>query len=425
MRADVRAVPVATADTGTGASRFVLWALYLYVFSLPFEFPQRTIPVETTTVTGAVFLLAALTQPGVCFRRPPAAFWLFVAYMYAILISFAVNGAEYPQETIKTLVTRSQLLLIFLVAYNLMRDPRVARTSLLFFGLGCVVLAMFTLTGVVGMVEEGKPRVTAFGQNPNRSALYQATAVLAFVGAGFAGMRPPFRPRLLAAGLAAVAAAAQLNTGSRGSLLALAGGLFILTLGGTGFKYRLRNAFVAAVGMVALGWAALQSPIMSARIERAQQGDLAGRENIFPLAWGMFVERPFFGWSAAGNSYELAIRISDGIHLSRDTHNLELELLTTVGLVGAIPFFAGLLWCILSAWRGRAAPLGIVPLAMCATLMIANQSGNYLGVKLTWFVLAVALATGRFLPAAAPPAPPAPAPAPPPRRRSWPMPTAG
>jgi hypothetical protein len=315
MRADVRAVrPFAAAatDTGPGASPFVLWALYLYVFSLPFEFPQRSIPVETTTITGAVFLLAALTQPALCFRRPPAAFWLFVAYMYAILISFAVNGAEYPQETIKTLVTRSQLILIFLVAYNLMRDPRVARTSLVVFGLGCVVLAMFTLTGVVGMVEEGKPRVTAFGQNPNRSALYQAIAVLAFIGAGFAGVRPPLRPRRLAAALAAVAAAAQLNTGSRGSLLALAGGLFILTLGGTGFKHRLRNAVVAAAGMAALGWAALQSPIMSARIERGQQGDLAG-QYISPSR-GHVRRAPFFGWSAAGSNTVSAL--SDGV-LSR------------------------------------------------------------------------------------------------------------
>ena len=165
---------------------------------------------------------------------------------------------------------------------------------------------------------------------------------------------------------------------------------------------------------------------MVARFERAQQGDLAGREQIFPLAWGMVVERPFFGWSAAGNSYELAMRISDGVHVSRDTHNLELELLTTVGLVGSAPVLIGLLGCIFSAWRGRLGPVGIVPFAMCATLMAANQSGNYIAVKLTWFVLAVALATGRFLPAAAAPAPPLPpAPTPPPGRRQWPLPTAG
>lgn len=428
MRADPRyAAPPADASPDTGASRFVRWALYAYVFSLPFEFPQRSIPVETTTITGAVFLLAALTQPGVCFRRPPAAFWLFAAYMWAIMISFAVNGAEYPQETMKTLITRTQLVVIFLVSYNLLRDPRVARGCLLAFGFACVVLSAFTLTGIVGMVEEGKPRVTAFGQNPNRSALYMGTAVLALLGAGFAGVRPPLRPRLLAAGLGAVAIAALLNTGSRGGLLALGAGLWTLTLGGKGFKVRFRNAFVALVGIVGIGWAALRSPIMIERLQRAQGGDLAGREYIFPLSWGMFMERPIFGWSAAGNSYELAARISDGVHLTRDTHNLELELITTVGLVGTLPFLAALIWCVLSAWRGRHGPLGIVPFAMCATLMAANQSGNYIGVKLLWFVLALALASGRLLPMpAAPPLPTPPAPpAPPPVRRAWPMPTAG
>jgi O-antigen ligase len=286
---------------------------------------------------------------------------------------------------------------------------------MLLFAFACVVLGTFMLTGLVGMVEEGKARVTSFGQNPNRSALLMATSVLTLVGAAFAGVRPPLRPRVLALGLAAVALAAQLNTGSRGGLLALAGGLWMLTLGGKGFKVRFRNAVMALAGIAALGWAVMQSPVMAYRMQRAQEGDLAGREQIFPTAWAMFQERPIFGWSAAGNSYELAIRLSDGVHVSRDTHNIGLELITTVGLVGTLPFIAGLIWCVLAAWRGRHGPLGIVPFALCATLIAASQSSNYIGIKLTWFLLAVGLATGRLLPEAATPMPPPSAP----RRRPW------
>jgi O-antigen ligase len=423
MRNDRAAAAVTAAPpSATGAATFVVWALYAYVASLPFEFPQRSFPVETTTITGAVFLLAALFQPRVCFRRPPAAFWLFVAYMYTILVSFAVNGAEYPQETIKTLITRTQLIALFLVSYNLMRDPRVARNCLIIFALACVLLSGLMLLGVVGMVEEGaRSRVTALGQNPNRSALFMATATLALVGGAVAGVRPPFRPRLVAMGLGAVTVVALLNTGSRGGLLALAVGLWTLTLAGRGFAIRFRNAVVSLVGIVALGWAVLQSPMMVARIERAQGGDLAGREGIFPLAWDMFVERPIFGWGDGGNSYELAMRISDGVHVSRDTHNIVLELITAVGLTGALPFLIGLAWCALSAWRGRHGPLGIVPFAMFAAVMAGNMSSNYIGVKILWFVLAVAMASGRLVaPAPAPVAPPAPA-----RRRPWPLPATG
>ena len=421
MRADLRPAAPGGDAAGTGAAPFVVWALYAFVASLPFEFPNRTIPLETTTLTGAVFLVASLLQPQVCYRRPPASFWLFAAYMYAILVSFAVNGAEYPQETIKTLITRGQLVLIFLVAYNLMRDARVARNSLVIFGIACALLAALTLTGVVGMEEVDKPRLTAFGQNPNRAAVVVGSGLLALLGTAFVGVRPPFRPRLLAVGLAGCAGAAVLATGSRGGLLALTIGLGTLTLGGRGFKVRARSAVLALVGIAALVWAVSRSPLMVERLQRAQQGDLAGREAIFPLVWGMVQERPLFGWGTAGNSYELAIRISDGVHVSRDTHNLVLELFTTVGLVGALPFLAAVTWCVLAAWRARHGPIGIVPFALCAALMAGNMSGNYIGVKLLWFVLAVAMASGRLVPAAATPAPPPPAP----RRQPWTLPTAG
>lgn len=420
MRADPRAVAPAAGYGGAGAIPFVVWTLYVFIVSLPFDSPERRTPVELTTILGAVFLLATLTRPSLCYRRPPAAFWLFAIYMCVLVVSFVVNGAEYPEDTLKTFLTRSLLVLIFLPAYNLMRDPRVARHCLIIFGVACALLAVLTLTSIVGMSDVAKARVTAFGQNPNRSALFMGSGILALVAASLGGVRPPFRPRLLALGLAAVAAAAQLGTGSRGSLLALVAGLWALTLGGRGFKLRFRNALLSLVGLTAVAWAALQSPVMARRLEHAQQGDFAGREEIFPLAWGMVQERPLFGWGPAGNSYELAMRISDGVHVTRDTHNLVLEVLTTVGIVGTLPFFAALALCVLGAWRARHGPMGIGPFALCAAILVANMSGNYIGLKLTWFVLALAMASGRlFAPS------PEPVPAPPPLRRRWSLPATG
>ena len=422
MRADHRSSVADHSGTAVVVSPLVVWVLYAFVVSLPFDSPDRRLPVEFTTILGVVFLLVSLTNPRACYRHPPAAFWLFAAYMCAIVLSFVVTGAEYPEDTLKTLLTRSLLVLFFLPAFNLMRDPHVARRCLIVFGVACALLAVLTLTGIIGMSDVAKPRVTAFGQNPNRSALFMGCGILALVGASFGGVRPPFRPRLVGLALAGVAAAASLGTGSRGSLLALVAGLWALTLGGRGFKLRFRNALLSLVGLAAVAWAALQSPLMVARLERAQQGDLAGREEIFPLAWAMVQERPLFGWGPAGNSYELAMRISDGVHVTRDTHNLILEVLTTVGLVGSVPFFTALALCVLSAWRARHGPISIVPFALCATILVGNMSGNYIGLKLTWFVLALAMASGRLY---APSPAPVPAPPPPPLRRRWSLPATG
>ncbi len=404
---------VASATSVTGASPIVIWAFYLFVASLPFEYPNRVIPIETTTLTGAIFLFTTLLQPLVCYRRPPAAFWLVSIYLYAIVLSFVVTGGDYPGDTLKALLQRALVLIIFVAAFNLLRDPRVARTALIILGLAAVVLALMTVSGVVGLEGMGRTRLTMFGQNPNRAARILSGGLLALVGLAYGGARPPLRPKPLVWAGAALIGAAVLDTGSRGGILALAIGLFAVTLGGQGVGVRTRNAIVAVLGLAAITWAALNSPAMRRRIELAQRGDLAGREQIFPLAWGMFLEKPLVGWGTGENNYELARRISDGVHLSRDTHNLVLEVLTSTGLVGTVPFLLGLGLCLLAAWRARAGPLGIVPFAMLMALLAGNMAGNYVVLKLMWFVLALCAAS----PHAA--AAPAPVPAPPPRPRHW------
>ena len=394
-RADRTTAEPAVASV-TGASPLVVGAFYLFVASLPFEYPNRVIPVETTTLTGAIFLFATLLQPLVCYRRPPAAFWLVSIHLYAVVLAFVVSGGDYPGDTIKTLIQRFQVLVVFLAAFNVMRDPRVARNALIILGVAATVLALMTVTGVVGLEGMPKTRLTAFGQNPNRAARILTGALLALVGLSYGGAEPALRPKPLVWGAAALIGAAILDTGSRGGILALAVGLFALTLGGRGTGVRTRNALVATIGIAALTWAALASPAMRSRIERAQSGDLAGREQIFPLAWGMFLEKPLVGWGTGENSYELARRISDGVHLSRDTHNLVLELLTSTGIVGTVPFLLGLGLCLLAAWRARHGPLGIVPFAMLTALLAGNMSGNYVVLKLMWFVLALCAASVRF-----------------------------
>jgi len=405
-----RAAPGAAV---TGASPIVVWAFYLFVASLPFEYPNRVIPIETTTLTGAMFLFTTLLQPLVCYRRPPAAFWLVSIYLYAMVLSFVVTGGDYPGDTIKALLQRTLVLIVFVAAFNLMRDPRVARTALIILGLAAAVLALMTVSGVVGLEGMGRTRLTMFGQNPNRAARILSGGLLALVGLAYGGARPPLRPRLLVWAGAALIGAAVLDTGSRGGILALAVGLFAVTLGGQGVGVRTRNTIVAVLGLAAITWAALSSPAMRRRIELAQRGDLAGREQIFPLAWGMFLEKPLVGWGTGENNYELARRISDGVHLRRDTHNLVLELLTSTGLVGTVPFLLGFGLCLLAAWRARAGPLGIVPFAMLMALLAGNMAGNYVVLKLMWFVLALCAASP-YVAAA-----PAPAPAPPPLPRHW------
>jgi hypothetical protein len=64
------------------------------------------------------------------------------------------------------------------------------------------------------------------------------------------------------------------------------------------------------------------------------------------------------------------------------------------GVVGAIPFFAGIFLCLLSAWNSRAGPEGVLPLAAIVAILVANVGANLHYNKLFWLVLAYALASG-------------------------------
>ena len=72
------------------------------------------------------------------------------------------------------------------------------------------------------------------------------------------------------------------------------------------------------------------------------------------------------------------------------------------GLLGAIPFFAGVCLCLWAAWRARQSTWGVLPLALIMTLLVANMSGNWIHWKLTWLILAFCLASVFWAPSTPP-----------------------
>src|SRR5258708_26209534 len=151
---------------------------------------------------------------------------------------------------------------------------------------------------------------------------------------------------------------AIIETGSRGGVLAVGGGLVVLmfTAGGN-LKVRLRNGPVTALALGVLAYAAFTATVMKNRLEAtAETGTLAGREQLWPSLVDMALEKPLAGWGPINNQYEVAARTTDMAREHRDAHNLLLELLTALGLAGAAPFLVGLGVALVGAWRGPPRP---------------------------------------------------------------------
>ncbi len=398
------------------------WMFLLLVFSIPFEYPDRSFPIEIPTITAGLFLFATLLQPSACYARRPGAVLWFLVYLYMFSLGAALNGRDavathlitpdYWAQVFKLFLLELEAVLVFWAAANLLRSPKLAREMLTTLAVACAIFALLPVLGIARTARVqwgGVERITALGQNANTSAMILSAGLIALVGLQYGLGRTSTWRRALGWAVMALIVITVVETGSRISLLALAMGLTVFALGGMHTAWaKVRNAFVTALALGFVVAVAYNSPVMRTRFEdTVEHGALAGRERIYPALGQMFTERPLIGWGPVNNKYELGIRLDERIRRRRDAHNLILEVLSASGLLGAVPFLAGLGLCTMAAWRARRREHGMLAFALLALVMTANMSGNWIASKLLWLILAYGLASATYPPTTVPlPAPP-------------------
>ena len=394
----------------------IRWAFYVFLLSLPFEYPRRSIPWETTTITCALFLFAALLQPRICFRRLPVAVAWYGMFLYVCVVSFAVNGGLYAAEVQRIFTLQLQMALLLWAGYNVLHDEEVFRRAPFMLAVACVARAAVQLSGIATKHDEewyGGERISALGQNANHSAMIMTVGLLALIGLAYARSSGRRGWRVLIWPFAVVLAIAILQNGSRGGMIALAMGLLTFALSGSGLRARIRNTVGVALALGVVTWASYNNEGLRNRFKQSMvAGAMAGRERVYPELAQMFLERPIIGYGPVANKYVLGGRLPEQHYARRDAHNLLLEVMTSTGTVGLIPFtvLLGLVWR--AAWRARRGPDGILPLALLVAVLTANLSGNWIAGPLLYVVFTYALASDRAAPFA-----PNPEPA---RHRTWP-----
>jgi O-antigen ligase len=370
--------------------------LLLLIASIPFEYPERTIPLEIPTLTGAIFLLLTLFHPRRCYGHLPAAVLWFGVYL-TVYLGAMLLGGEHAGEAFAEFIVVLQGVLVLLAAANMMVDEPTATRALVTFIAACSVRASLPFLGFArtsNAVWTGGERVSALGQNANSAAMILAAGMVALIGVAYGRPRKTLGGLLVAAALGVLLGFAVLETGSRGGLLALVGGVLVFALAADSLRARFRNGLIALIALSILITGALHLPLMKNRWEDSvRNGNLAGREQLYPALWTMFQEKPVLGWGPVANTYELASRIGERDRPSRAAHNIILELLTASGIAGAIPFLLGGWICARHAWRARRGPHGVLPLALFCSVLISNMSGDWIASKLIWVTLAYTLAS--------------------------------
>ena len=393
----------------TKVNSLVAFMFCVMVASFPIELPERSFRWEVPTITTTLFLMTTFLQPTVVFGRFHAGLVWLGTYVLVFAGSALGHGWRDNIETSQLFLFIVQAMLVAWATFNLMQHDRLARRALWWFAAACVVRTVLPMTGLVqttNLVESatGAQRVTAFGQDPNYSAMLLSAALLITLGLTFGGnRRSSLYFKLFALGLAGFFAVAIVNSGSRGGLLALVTGLMtIVVRRARNPMDRVRSLIIVAAMMMGLTYIVMTSYVMRKRIETtAEMGAMAGREELFPALWGMFLERPVVGWGPINNSYEVVRRATELIlrpeQMGKDAHNLYLELLTSVGLLGAVPFLIAMGLCVRAGWRARDGGFDVLPLAIMGVFVMANISLNQVAHKPFWFFMAVALAAERRL----------------------------
>jgi O-antigen ligase len=199
--------------------------------------------------------------------------------------------------------------------------------------------------------------------------------------------------------LAGAFLAVMVRTGGRGQTAAFMIGAWVYLLPYGRSKRAWTGIILGLLSIIAVVYLSASNPQVLERWHKSYEGNLSGRQIIYPTAIDMILERPIFGWHPTIWDYELGRRI--GLLSGKDAHNFVLSILLEVGVVGASPFFVGVWLCGRLAWRARRGSLGVLPLALMVTALTSSMSVTDFilsSSKLHWLVMALTVAAAASAP---------------------------
>jgi O-antigen ligase len=371
----------------------IRFTFLVFIFWMPLEAAGLNYLPTPGRIAGIPFFLSCLFAPSLCFRKPKPATLYFSTYL--LLAGFHGLFSQRGVGAFGAFLTMTQLMVFAWIAGSLFRSTRLARQALRSYGAATVILAVGTLGGLPGFAGkiEGATateiRTTAFAQNPNDVAGMAALGAIILLGEFMSpGKKRLYRWACALGGLADVALIVR--TASRAGFAALMLGLAVFMLPGSGMRRSFVAGLQALVMVAGALYLLLRGPVLEGRMGSFYRTGDVTREHIYRAALEMIMKKPIAGWGPVVAQIQLGARVASKTG-TRDAHNLLLTLLLEVGAIGAIPFLIGLYYVGLAAWRGRAGPIGLVPLALLAVILMTNVAHTNLAWKSMWFVLAMAM----------------------------------
>lgn len=288
----------------------------------------------------------------------PLLVWTLTLFLAWVL--FSSLWAEDVSVAHETFFRFGLNFVLFPIVFAAIRDPRHV------VWLCSVIVAGALITSSVGLLSGASDvggRLGGGGLNPDELGALSATGVV--MAAWLASTRGlSIAARLVALAAACLCALALIATETRGATVGLVAAMFAAPLlAGPG----RRLAAGSAVGFAALAlviWLAAFTPASTVNRLKDYGSGGSGRSELWTIGFRMVEDKPVRG-VGAGNfpissvHYLLepgsTVRDEYIVDIPKETHNIYLQVLSELGLVGATLFIAIIGLCVASALRAARA----------------------------------------------------------------------
>lgn len=365
-------------------------ALCIFFFSINFEVYDPTGQgfLSVSKITGLFYFATIIPESNLFFKvkyieKYLKILWIFFSYL--CFISFLnINSEDYSYFDFSIF---QNIILFWLLVNHERKEAGILQTGFLFFAIGSVCLAILFKLGI-GVEYSSDARVSLFGDNENTVGIRMAVSILIFLTLIIQKTTHIGKLRYVFICFIPIMLLLMANTGSRGSFLSLGLSFIIATLLIKTKKVisKIAILLIALFLGIFLWNFIMQIDVLKYRLQLAEAGDLAGRQDIWYHILPLIKDHPFFGVGTTGYSY-FANRVFG--HVS-SPHNVILEILAYSGIFGLILYLVLWLLLIKEAFRNYVKKGSILPFILFIPMAILLISGQILYTKLGWVIFAFA-----------------------------------
>jgi O-antigen ligase len=396
------------------AAGLAVFAVVAFLDLLPVSGAAVTIPKAAGLLLVVAWLATLATR-----REATNDFFTdhpFVSYLLLLFLGWcgaSLLWAELPSAGVDNIYRYALNILLFVVAYTAISTRKHAQWVVSGFLVGAMISAFF---GILSPAPPESPddiaRLSGAGVEANELAAV-LVATVALAAAVAAGWRRSPLVRLVALGVIGFCVFGVILSFSRGGLVALMAALVAAVLLGG----RWRPAAVMLLVVVAIGvsgyLAYVASPLERERVTTTQGG--TGRADIWAVGWRMVQSSPTNGigvgqFPVSSIHFLLApgalLRDEFIVDEPKVAHNIYLEVLAELGVVGLVLFLSILVFSLSSAIRAarafeRAGDLKMEAIARgVAVAVIALLAADFFASeqfsKQLWLLLALGPALHRI-----------------------------